>query len=43
VVDGKRKKQARRTAFEMPGLLQTAKTSKQQENEQLSDLLLLNP
>jgi hypothetical protein len=38
-----KKKQAWRTAFEMPRLLQMAKMSKQQENEQQRNLLLLNP
>jgi hypothetical protein len=37
------KKQAHGTAFEVPGLLQTTKTSKQQENEQQRNLLLLIP
>jgi hypothetical protein len=39
----KRKKQAQRTAFEVPRLLQTTKASKQQENEQQRNPLLLNP
>jgi hypothetical protein len=40
---GNEKKKTQRTAFEMPRLLQMAKMSKQQENEQQRNLLLLNP
>jgi hypothetical protein len=40
---GKKEEKAQRTTFEEPTMLQTTKVSKQQENEQQRDLLVLIP